>query len=279
MKVKEIPVSLFHQVKLTWQSKETLTSNKKQIPVIVSLASIPSRLNIVHLTIRSLLNQDVLPEKIVLWLHEDLRGKIPKKLNSLTGDLFDIKFTDYFSSHRKLVEPLKQYPEKTIITCDDDMMYRKNWLSKLYEAHQKHPDNIVANQTRCITYDESGELLPYKQWKPNESGCENPKLTLPIGAGGTLYPPNTMDQKVFEQDLFLKLAPNADDLWFKIMGLIKGTYSIQADNSGKEPIPIWGSQKVSLKKGNIGLDKNRIQWQALTDHFQLKFENIDRRNQ
>nr|WP_297783314.1 zinc-binding alcohol dehydrogenase [uncultured Allomuricauda sp.] len=272
MKVKEIPVSLFNQANLTWQSKESLISNKKQIPVIVSLASIPSRLNIVHLTIRSLFNQDILPEKIVLWLHKDLKDKIPKQLNDLIGDLFSIEFTDYFSSHRKLVEPLKYYPEKTIVTCDDDMMYRKNWLSKLYNIHQENPTKIIANQTRCIAYNESGDLLPYKQWQPNASGCKNPKLTLPIGAGGTLYPPSTMDKKVFDQDLFLKLAPNADDLWFKIMGLLKGTISIQASNTGKEPIPIWGSQKVSLKKGNIEKDKNRTQWQALTDHFQLKFK-------
>ncbi|WP_349351778.1 MULTISPECIES: zinc-binding alcohol dehydrogenase [unclassified Flagellimonas] len=275
MKVKEIPVSLFHQAKLSWQSQRKLIANKKQVPVIVSLASIPSRLGIVHLTIRSILNQDVLPEKIVLWLHEDLKDSIPKSLNVLVGDLFSIKYADYFSSHRKLVEPLKLYPNKIIITCDDDMMYRKNWLSKLYQAHENHPDHIVANQTRCITYGSDGELLSYKAWKPNESGCQNPLLTLPIGAGGTLYPPDSMDKTVFNQELFLQLTPKADDLWFKAMGLLKGTKSIQAQNSGKEPIPIWGSQKVSLKKGNIGMDKNRTQWQALTDHFQLKFENID----
>ncbi|MFN3136698.1 MAG: zinc-binding alcohol dehydrogenase [Allomuricauda sp.] len=275
MKVKEIPVSLFHQAKLSWQSQRKLIANKKQVPVIVSLASIPSRLGIVHLTIRSILNQDVLPEKIVLWLHEDLKDSIPKSLNVLVGDLFSIKYADYFSSHRKLVEPLKLYPNKIIVTCDDDMMYRKNWLSKLYQAHENHPDHIVANQTRCITYGSDGELLSYKAWKPNESGCQNPLLTLPIGAGGTLYPPDSMHKTVFNQELFLQLTPKADDLWFKAMGLLKGTKSIQAQNSGKEPIPIWGSQKVSLKKGNIGMDKNRTQWQALTDHFQLKFENID----
>ena len=242
MKVKEIPVSLFHQAKLSWQSQRKLIANKKQVPVIVSLASIPSRLNIVHLTIRSILNQDVLPEKIVLWLHEDLKDSIPKSLNVLVGDLFSIKYADYFSSHRKLVEPLKLYPNKIIITCDDDMMYRKNWLSKLYQAHENHPDHIVANQTRCITYGSDGELLSYKAWKPNESGCQNPLLTLPIGAGGTLYPPDSMDKTVFNQELFLQLTPKADDLWFKAMGLLKGTKSIQAQNSGKEPIPIWGSQ-------------------------------------
>ncbi|SDQ57916.1 zinc-binding alcohol dehydrogenase [Flagellimonas zhangzhouensis] len=271
MKVKEIPVSLYNQVKLSGQSLKQLISNKEEAVVVVSLASIPSRLDIVHLTIRSILNQSVLPEHIFLWLHEDLKNKIPKKLSALEGEIFQIRYTDYYSSHRKLVEPLKLFPHKTIITCDDDMMYRKDWLSNLIVEQKNNPNQIIANQVRCISYDDSGTLLPYKEWKSNTEKCENPKLTLPIGAGGTLYPPNCLHEQVFNQELFLQLTPKADDLWFKAMSLLKGTTSIMSSNPTKEPIPIWGSQKVSLKKGNIGMDKNRVQWLALSEHFNFKF--------
>jgi hypothetical protein len=34
-----------------------------------------------------------------------------------------------------------------------------------------------------------------------------------------------------------------------------------------EPIPILGSQKVSLKKSNVHQDKNRIQWNQILTHF------------
>lgn len=275
MKVKEIPVSLLNQLRLTFDTKKGLTKGKPIIPVVVSLASIPSRLGIVHLTIKSIFNQDVLPEKIILWLHEDLKTEIPQKLAKLTGDLFSIKYTSYSSSHRKLVEPLKIFGDKIVVTCDDDMIYRKRWLSRLYECHQKKPTAIIGNQTRCISYSDSGELLPYREWKSSSESCENAKRTLPIGAGGTLYPPNTLDDLVFDQKLFLDLAPKADDLWFKAMALLKGTISIQAENNGKEPIPIWGSQKVSLKKSNITEDKNRTQWLALSQHFKLKLHSID----
>ncbi|NAY90380.1 zinc-binding alcohol dehydrogenase [Muricauda sp. JGD-17] len=272
MKVKEIPVSLFHQIRLSSKSKGSLKRNKKRVPVIVSLASIPSRLDVVHLTIRSILDQDVLPEKIFLWLHEDLRTKIPKKLSSLIGDIFEIKYTKYSSSHRKLVEPLKLFPKKIIITCDDDMMYPKDWLPKLHESHLKNPNCVVANQTRCISYSESGDLLSYNQWLSKSKSCKNPWATLPIGAGGTLYPPGVMNEQVFDQQLFLRLAPKADDLWFKAMTLLTETLSKQAKSSKKEPIPILGSQKTSLKKTNIKEDKNRTQWLALTDYFQLKLQ-------
>lgn len=271
MKVKEIPVSLFNQARLALQSQKSFEMGKESIPVVVSLASIPSRLGIVHITIRSIFDQSVLPEKIILWLHKDLKESIPKKLSELTGERFSIKFTSYYSSHRKLVEPLQIYPNKVIITCDDDMMYQKNWLSNLYKAHLEKPDCIFGNQTRCISYNEENELLPYKNWSSGTDSCPNPKAILPIGAGGTLYPPNSLDDRVLNQELFLKLTPKADDLWFKAMSLLKGTLSVKSTYPTKEPIPIWGSQKVSLKKSNIEGDKNRTQWLALTDYFKLKF--------
>ncbi|WP_190809342.1 glycosyltransferase family A protein [Flagellimonas sp. S3867] len=270
MKVKEIPTSISTQIRLSSTTKENFIKQKERIPAVVSVASIPSRLNIVHLTIRSILNQDVLPKKIILWLHKDLETKIPKKLAYLEGDIFSIKFSNTYSSHRKLVETLRLYPNEVIVTFDDDMMYRKNWLSKLYEVHKNQPKKIIANQTRCITRDENGELLSYKQWTPGQTICENPDTVLPIGAGGTLYPSNSLDSQVFDEKLYMQLAPKADDLWFKAMALLKGTKSIQANNGGKEPIPIWGSQKVSLKKSNISEDKNRSQWLALANHFKLK---------
>ncbi len=269
MKVKEIPVSLFQQAKLSLSSPNRMLKNKKQIPAIVSLASIPSRLHIVHLTIRSILNQEVLPERILLWLHEDLKTKIPKRLSKLESGIFSIQYTDYSSSHRKLVEPMKLYPNQAIITCDDDMMYRKDWLSNLYASHLEDPQSIMANQTRCISFDESGVLLPYSKWVSKSKSCNNTNATLPIGAGGTLYPPGVLSKQVFEQELFMQLAPKADDLWFKAMGLLNGTLSKQTNNHGKEPIPIMGSQKTSLKKTNIDEDKNRTQWLALMEHFQL----------
>lgn len=270
MKVKEIPISLSYQTLLLSKSKNQFEKGKASIPVIVSLASIPSRLSIVHITIRSILNQSILPKKIILWLHEDLEDKIPKKLSSLTGDLFKIRYSNYSSSHRKLVETLKFFPNTIVVTCDDDMMYRKNWLSKLYEEHQKKIKKIIGNQTRCISYTDSGELLAYRDWSSGITSCPNKNTTLPIGASGTLYPVDSLDKQVYDQQLFLKLAPKADDLWFKAMALLKGTESVQAENSGKEPIPIWGSQKVSLKKINITEDKNRTQWLALAQHFKLK---------
>lgn len=270
MKVKEIPTSLFHTLNLLRFSSKKLKEKKNGIPVIVSLASIPSRLHLVHIVIRSLLMQESRPEKIMLWLHEDLKDVVPKKLSKLEGDVFKIHYSKLSCSHRKLIHPLEIYPKKIIVTCDDDMIYRKNWLRFLYKEHQEQPSAILANQTRTILYGDNGELLPYKKWATINESHHHPMAVLPIGAGGTLYPPDSLDMEVIlNEPLFMKLTPKADDLWFKAMALRKRTISKKTEQASKPPIPILGSQIESLKSGNIGHDKNRVQWQAVSTYFDL----------
>ncbi|GMN09459.1 hypothetical protein MTsPCn9_00850 [Croceitalea sp. MTPC9] len=268
MKIKEIPISIFNTLRLSALSKKALVKNGGKSKLIVSLATIPSRLNIVHLTIRSILNQSTLPEKIILWLHKDLKNKVPKKLSVLEGEIFEIHFSELTCSHRKLVNALKIYPNKAIVTCDDDMIYRKDWLKNICKAHKKNPSTIIANQVRCITYKDN-KVVAYKEWGATDGFCKNEKSLLPIGAGGTLYPPNSLFEDVTNSELFLKLTPTTDDLWFKAMSLKQNTISMISEYPTKEPIPIWGSQGVSLKKGNIKQDKNRIQWQNVADYYNL----------
>ncbi|MDF4202426.1 zinc-binding alcohol dehydrogenase [Maribacter sp. SA7] len=270
MKLKEIPVSIYNSAKLLALSSDSMVSeSKEEIPVIVSLTSIPSRLSTLHITIRSLLNQDVRPKKIVLWLHKSLKNEIPKKLKTLESSLFEIMYSDLTCSHRKLIHSLKLYPNDIIITCDDDMIYRKNWLRLIYQEHKLKPSKIIANQTRYITYNKNGELQSYKRWVFDDNLKFNETAVIPIGAEGVLYPPKSLSEEVTNVELFLELAPKADDLWFKAMAILKGTISIQAENKTKSPIPIIGSQKHSLKKSNIGGDKNKTQWLAITDHFSI----------
>jgi hypothetical protein len=70
MKLKEHPGSLYHTPKLRFNSLEKITkSSNNELPVIVSLTTIPSRLQKVHITIRSILTQNPKPKKVVLWIN------------------------------------------------------------------------------------------------------------------------------------------------------------------------------------------------------------------
>lgn len=268
--VKELPISIYTTLRLLLiPLKKLKKENKKTAPVTVSLTSIPSRFNTLHLVLRSLMFQDVRPKKIILWLNEEFKESLPKSLKRLECDFFEIRFSKLTCSHRKLVHSLKAFPNEIIITCDDDLMYRKNWLSLLYKEHKKNPDKIIGNHTVHINHDENKNPLSFKKWKYPVKDKVNPMAITPIGAWGVLYPPHSLSTKTTDEKLFLKLTPKADDLWFKAMALLEGTMSIQAKSIPKEPIPISGTQKISLKKSNLGMDKNTEQWSLVSNYFKL----------
>lgn len=270
MKLKELPKSIVRHLSLRLTGAvRYVHAARPVVPVVVSLTSIPERLGTVDLVIRSLLAGTVLPERIVLYLPEELYGPMPSRLSELLHDRFEIRFTPLTCPHKKLIHTLERFPKSVIVTCDDDLMVPRKWLSLLYESHLKHPDCVIANQTRYIRYGEDGLPLPYKQWVYPESGPLNPSRVLAIGAGGVLYPPGSLDGRVQERELFLALCPRADDLWFKVMSLLAGTRVLAANRISGEPIPIMGTKKSALKHGNIDQDANRTQWIRLTEHFGL----------
>lgn len=271
MKLKQLPASLLMAHRLKGLDSRVLNNRKDlSLPVIISLTSIPSRLRAVALTVRSLLAQDVAAQKIVLWLHEDLRTKVPAELAALQGDIFTIAYVDLTCPHRKLIHTLAEYPDKLIVTCDDDVMYRPDWLSRLYQDHLRYPHAIIAHECRKIEFERCGTPKPYSQW-PVEQGCD---LTHPwlmsIGYGGVLYPPGALHEDVQQRDLFLALTPRADDLWFKAMSLMRGTEVRRSSSPGLKPVPIWGTQRNSLKCTNVRREGNTEQWRALYTHYNLQ---------
>ncbi|MEP5132862.1 MAG: hypothetical protein ABJQ64_09860, partial [Nonlabens ulvanivorans] len=64
-----------------------------------------------------------------------------------------------------------------------------------------------------------------------------------------------------------KISPRSDDLWFKTMTILNHKKSVASIIPAPEPIPIWGTQKVALKKTNNNLDQKRVQWEQIENHY------------
>lgn len=267
MKLKELPASLSHMFKLWFKDPEKLNEHtESDLDIVVSLTSIPSRLNIVHLTIRSVLNQSSPPKLIVLWLHKSMKSHIPNSLSKLTGSKFIIKYTDLDCPHCKLVPSLTEYPNETIVTCDDDLLYCGRWLENLFKTHINNLDAIIAYHVREIKYNGNGKPLPYKDWNYDRTAEYCGKNHVAMGYGGVLYPPNSMPIETTNSDLFMKLCPKADDLWFKAMQALNNIKIVRvSEQISIDPIP--GSQAISLKRSNVNEDKNSEQWDKLCKEF------------
>lgn len=271
MKLKEYPPSLMRMARLWWLDPEQLNQpTPNDLPLIVSCTSIPSRFKVLDKTIKSVLSQNTPPKKMVLWLHSRHRGAIPDSLSALIGSKFSIQFTELDSPHCKLVPSLQTYPGETFVTCDDDLMYEPDWLETLWQSHLSHPKSVIAHIARQITKDEkTGAILPYKAWPMIKQRSYCHKNLLPLGFGGVLYPANMLPSEATNKELYLKLAPKADDLWFRAVAIHHGIEARTSDSSPEPPYPMPNSQKVSLKKTNVREDGNRLQWEALTNTFKL----------
>lgn len=238
-------------------SKPLIRNGIVEKDLIVSLTSFPARINDVWMVIECLKRQSLLPEKVFLWLSKEQfpsREDVPYNLRVLEDPFFEIRFVDGdIRSHKKYYYALKEFPNKTIITVDDDVFYNPNTIEKLVSTSKRFPQCIISNHTSEIIFDNNGNVVPYQKWNGNVSPFSSSNL-LQIGVGGVLYPPNCLHELVTRKDLFLELAPLADDLWLNAMARLKGTPIVQTSDY-KIPLPIE-SKTPSLTSVNNGGNMN-----------------------
>ena len=233
---------------------KTAQVDKQKKLIIVSLTSHGERVKTVHQTILSLLGQTVQADKLILWLAADEFNfeQLPRSLLTLQQYGLEIKFCQDIRSYKKLLPTLQMYPNETIITFDDDVIYPVDQIECLLYHHSKYPNAIICHRAHQIKYADNGTILPYIKWDYDVDFLEPRKDIIAIGIGGILYPSQSLHQEVFNQEKFLKLSPYADDLWFKAMAIKNDTLIKVVDN----PIPyqnylfVVNSQSTSLWQEN-----------------------------
>ncbi|NQX93392.1 MAG: hypothetical protein HRT64_00430 [Erythrobacter sp.] len=88
----------------------------------------------------------------------------------------------------------------------------------------------------------------------------------PTGVGGVLYPPGAFDKQVTDENLFMKLAPRGDDIWFFWMARLAGTQQRRTEE-WFDLLEWPSSQEVALAADNLHGDGNDRQIRAMEEHF------------
>ena len=239
--------------------------------VIISLTSFPARIATVWQVVKSLRNQTILPEKIILWLSRQqfpTRDSVPRSLWEQVDTLFEIRMVDDdIRSHKKYYYAMREFPGKTIVTCDDDIYYHPDMLAALLKGSWLYPSCVVANVTKRLRFDDRGNLLPYSQWETGVEAYATDNL-VQIGVGGVLYPPHCLDETVLDRPLFMDICPLADDIWLNAMARKKGTPVVQSALSIL-PLPIK-NEGSSLTAINVGESMNDRQIGRVRSCFKEK---------
>ncbi|MBW1790075.1 MAG: glycosyltransferase family 2 protein [Deltaproteobacteria bacterium] len=266
-----ITVEPFYRIRSKTGSKIGVLENKREVPLIVSLTTIPSRINKVHLCIESILRQSLKPDRIILWISEKIdRDKIPVELEHLTKRGLQIRCCRDIGPYTKIFYTLQEHIGHIVVTADDDLFYPKNWLKKLYQAYRKEPEYIHCHRAHLMTWRSDGELKRYSDWVPGAPGITGPSLSLfPTGNGGILYPPGSLHKEVFNESEFMKLCPTADDIWLKAMALLNSVPCKKVAPHTRPFFRIPKSQSVSLMSQNIKQGKNDTQIRNVFERYEL----------
>ncbi len=251
--------------------------------VIISLTSFPQRIDTVCLTIKTLLNQTVKPQKVILWLAQnqfiDGDFSLPSKLLELKTNGLTIEYCDDLGPHKKYYYAMQRYPDNWILTVDDDILYPSTLLEELINCAESNPQCVCCTWVHEITLDKNGNINPYKEWDKGTSGLTVPSLRLlPVGCGGVLYPPHFLSNEVFNLTAIKELCPRTDDLWLKAMALKNRVPAVRINKSPLIFYSIIRTQKWGLHFENAGKEKNDVSLSNILKQYSeianiLKTEN------
>lgn len=229
--------------------------------LVVSLTSIPSRLSNVHLVIDSILKQKKKPNRIVLYMDEDMNKKeIPENLKKLVGFGLEFEFVEDIGPHTKYYYAFQDFPNSLIVTIDDDVYYDDELLEDLINSYNHYPNSVSARRAHKIVFDDSGYPIRYNEWEWEYQELHiTPRFDLlATGVGGVLYDPELFNKILFDKSLIIPNVLKQDDVWLKA---VENLSKIPVVLSNRAYLPfqiISGTQEFALMEKNVGDSANDI---------------------
>ena len=252
-----------------------MTSKIRKQQVVVSMTSFPEAVKFAEQAILSILNGSVLPDKLILYLtlSQFADSKVPESLRLLSkiNSIFEIRNYDRdIRSYRKLIPALADFPEAVIVTVDDDVAYHRHMLRDLLNLHSEIPDAVLSHRAKCIKFGK-----PYRNWRKYRwydflfKRIHKSFMNLQTGVGGVLYPPHSLNEDMLDVELFSKIAPTTDDIWFWAAAVKNGFPVIPVPFGHNKPHGLKKPKEISLKTTNFKgkTDRNLSAFNAIMEHY------------
>lgn len=243
--------------------------------VIVSLTTYGRRYYEVAATIESIMQGSVRPNRIVLWLAEELRDTpLPVTLRRQQPRGLEIIYCKDLRSYKKIIPALQKFPDADIITIDDDIIYYYDLVENLVTAAEQNPGRIAGARFDRMILGRDGRPLPYRKWIMEYSPESYSPLNFFTGVGGVLYPAHCFDNEVLNEEVFNVICPTADDIWLNAMALRNGTEAVKCfthERTGADylaNIDIQDEGLFRINAGDLG-NANDSQLRAVFDRYNL----------
>ncbi|MCM1537615.1 MAG: glycosyltransferase [bacterium] len=247
--------------KKTKTHRSGVNHKRRKKKLIVSLTTIPSRLDTIWITLESLFRQSYKADKIILWVADEIDwDEIYKRLGEQIKRGLEIRQCENLGPHKKYFYTFQEFHNDLVVTVDDDVIYSEKMLEGLVKNYVKKPDRVYCYRSHQIQFRKDGTIKPYSRWlsyenrvirSPNES-----RLNFFTGAGGVLYPTHLMPQELFNADMIQQYCWRADDVWL-YMHMLKNNIPIcNVNGNCGNILVIERSQKEALWKTNLKKSEN-----------------------
>lgn len=247
--------------------------------VIVSLTSHSFRLYEACLSIESIMQGTILPNRIILWIDQHLSEEdIPQSLRLQQHRGLEIRRTTDQGAYTKLLPSVKSYPKSIIVTIDDDIYYPFDMLECLLAEHRRDTQAICANFCKKFQANrQNSGLSSFLKWPLATKAVELGARYYFEGFGGVLYPPHCFSDELFNESVFQQCCPYADDVWYNVMAIRDGLRVRFADTHYAR-FPYLDNdyaQRIGLKLINDNPKdcQNDVQLQKTLQHYGLSYRS------
>lgn len=200
-------------------------------PVYLSLTSIYNNQSILLNTLRTVLKQTVMPDRIFLYLSEEawlLDEGFPGRVitNPALKTLLDenpiisVEWVENTGPFRKLLPLLKEKWEEDclIITIDDDLHMIETFVESMVIDYNLYGCSI-SNEGHTPSFSSIYDFEYWTRSRPVPSSLTN----FGVGCGGILYKPEFFRRTkdvLFDKSIYLSTCDKQDDVWFYLMRLL-----------------------------------------------------------
>ncbi len=234
--------------------------------LVVSLTTISSRLGTVGKVLRSIADQSVAPDNIILnlstmpyLLDEGISKEVlPADVRSLVrAGLVEVNWVENTGPYRKLVNAVERFKGQNVVvvTADDDVLLPRDWLYLLVREYQKTGCSVCFRSRLVIETSEG--VRPYREWPIVRTETSQAPSRLLIGTGkhGILYHVSHFGDALFDQE-FRECAPGADDLFFKVCLMLEGVKTANVHLDRRDKVMLDVKFDSSHEKGPALFDTN-----------------------
>jgi len=254
--LKSVGNSLLNHL-LVPDSKEFKSVNWEYV---ISLTSHPARFDTLDQSLKSLLEQRLIPRKIYLNIAEVDIVKLPVAIKSLElGGILKINPCSDLGPGKKLIPTLKAEDSLPIIVVDDDLIFETDLALKLMIQHHLSPNSVIASRVHKIEIESDGKLSSYSKWRKNYALSDGPARDLFATSGaGTLYKKEFFHKDVMDEATYKDLCFHTDDLWWYVQSKRVGVktkrlpgFSVLNFIDGTQEDGLWRSGNQNRNDPNL----------------------------